>query len=159
MPRDLREGYLSPNFTVMEMTYSETAEANGLNNNPDFRALTQLHILCNDLLEKIRNLCGDHPMMISSGFRSAALNAMVGGAMGSAHLYGCAADFTIPAFGSPLEICNFLQPKVKDLGIDQLIYECPKAVWVHVGIAIPPNTQPRGECLTISPSGTKTGIG
>lgn len=46
-------------------------------------------------LERLRDLCGDRPLLIVSGTRSAAENAAVGGAKQSQHLYGRAAD--IPA--------------------------------------------------------------
>jgi len=154
----LRNGYLSPHFTLQEMIFSETAEANGINNNPPPIALVQLYKLCNDVLEQVRSLCGDKPVMISSGFRCAELNQMIGGATGSAHLYGCAADFTIPDYGDPLSVCKAIEPHLEEWGIDQLIYECPSGVWVHLGIAIPPNDDPRCQTLTITSSGTYSGL-
>ncbi|MEU6346533.1 D-Ala-D-Ala carboxypeptidase family metallohydrolase [Streptomyces sp. NPDC046977] len=48
-------------------------------------------------LEAMRHALGDVPITISSGFRSYACNSAVGGASGSRHLYGDAADLT----GSP----------------------------------------------------------
>ncbi len=46
-------------------------------------------------LELLRSICGDRPLTIVSGWRSAATNGAVGGATASQHLYGRAAD--IPA--------------------------------------------------------------
>ncbi|MGH3729903.1 MAG: D-Ala-D-Ala carboxypeptidase family metallohydrolase [Micromonosporaceae bacterium] len=43
-------------------------------------------------LEALRHKLGDRPMVISSGFRSVACNRSVGGAAGSLHTYGTAAD-------------------------------------------------------------------
>lgn len=48
-------------------------------------------------LEAMRHALGDVPITVSSGFRSYACNSAVGGASGSRHLYGDAADLT----GSP----------------------------------------------------------
>jgi len=46
-------------------------------------------------LEVLRSICGNRPLRILSGWRSTATNAAVGGAPGSQHLLGRAAD--IPA--------------------------------------------------------------
>jgi hypothetical protein len=87
------------------------------------------------------------------------LNEAIGGASNSAHLYGCAADFTIPGFGDVLDICRALKPHLRELGIDQLIDESASgASWVHVGRAIPPSTAPRYQCLTIANGATTTGF-
>jgi hypothetical protein len=68
---------------------------------------------------------------------------------------GLAADFIIPAFGTPLEICKRLEPYLEDLTVAQLIHEYSD--WVHLAIA-PPGTEPACECLTISNAGTTTGF-
>src|SRR5262249_25598518 len=84
----------------------------------------------------------------------------VGGASNSAHLYGCAADFTIPDFGDVQDICHALEAHLRELCIDQLIDESGTgARWVHVGRAIPPSTAPRCQCLTIANGATTTGLG
>jgi hypothetical protein len=90
---------------------------------------------------------------ILSGFRCDDVNAAVGGAVGSAHLYGLACDFVIPAFGTPLEVCKAIEPHMSFLQIDQLIYEVD---WVHLGLA--GDGPPRCQCLTINNSGTTEGF-
>ncbi|MET9116457.1 D-Ala-D-Ala carboxypeptidase family metallohydrolase [Streptomyces longwoodensis] len=55
-------------------------------------------------LEAMRHALGDVPLTVSSGFRSYACNSAVGGASGSRHLYGDAADLT----GSP-SLCRLAQ--------------------------------------------------
>lgn len=45
-------------------------------------------------LEAMRHKLGDRAMVISSGFRSLSCNSSVGGAAGSLHTYGKAADFS-----------------------------------------------------------------
>lgn len=62
-------------------------------------------------------------VLISSGYRSPDLNAAVGSAGSSAHLYGCAADFTIPGFGSVEDVCHAIKPHLAEFGIRQLIDE------------------------------------
>lgn len=152
----LPEDHLSPNFTLEELTHSDTAIACGIDNTPDDAAVEQLELLASITLEGIRAICGDHTLVVSSGFRCAALNSEVGGASNSAHLYGCAADFTIPDFGPPIDVCRAIEPHLIDLGIDQLIHENDS--WVHVGRAIPPSTEPRHQCLTIDHGNTIQGI-
>jgi len=157
-PTPLPPGQLSPHFSLAEMTYSATAISQGIPNNPSTEQVAQLKSLCTLTLEGIRTLCGDNPVNVSSGFRSQQLNAAIGGASNSAHMYGCAADFTIAGYGSPYDICMLLQKHLSPLRIDQLIYEAMSSVWVHVGIAIPPNTQPRYQILTINSRGTFNGL-
>jgi hypothetical protein len=150
---------LSSHFTLQEMTYSATAISQGINNTPGSDQTAQLKKLCEVTLEGIRTLCGDNPVTITSGYRSPQLNAAIGGASNSAHMYGCAADFTISGYGTPKQICKFLQKSIVALEIDQLIWEYPSGTqWVHVGRAIPPSTTPRYQVLTISPAGTFNGL-
>jgi zinc D-Ala-D-Ala carboxypeptidase len=150
----LPPGYISPNFTIEELTYSDTAREYGLDNTPDAAAAEQLSLLANNTLEKIRDICLGFPVCISSGYRGPEVNAMIGGADNSAHLFGCAADFTIPEFGSPIEVCKAIEPFMADLEIDQLIHENDS--WVHVGRAV--SGAPRNECLTINGSSCVAGI-
>jgi len=148
---------LSRHFTLDELIASDTAADQGIDNSPSWDDVVQLRELCQHTLEKVRMLCGRHPVLISSGYRCPQLNQAVGGASNSAHLYGCAADFTIPAFGSVDDICQLLQKHLVGLEIDQLINETGGgARWVHVGRAIPPSTEPRYECLNIT-NGQTTG--
>jgi zinc D-Ala-D-Ala carboxypeptidase len=150
------EGYLSPHFTLEELSYSDTARQYGIDNTPNAEETEQLTDLANITLEGIRTICGNKPVTITSGFRCDEVNALIGGADNSAHKYGCAADLIIPEFGTPIEVCKAIEPHLKELGIDQLIHENDS--WVHIGRAIPPSTEPRCECLTISGSKTTYGI-
>jgi len=151
---ELPPGFLTPNFTLQEMIASDTAAMKGINNTPNDDEIANLTETC-DLLEKIRTLCGNKPVVVSSGFRCKALNSAVGGASNSAHLYGCAADFTVSAFGSVYQTCKAIEPHLKEWGVDQLIYE--NGSWVHIGSAIPPGS-PRAQCLTINGGSTLNGI-
>lgn len=69
----------------------------------------------------------DKPIIITSGFRSLALNRLVGGAANSQHCLGCAADFHIKGMKID-EIIDFIQKS--DIEFDQLINEYDK--WVHI---------------------------
>jgi len=90
------------------------------------------------------------PVLVSSGYRSPAVNRAVGGAANSAHMLGCAADFSSPSFGSPLDICRAIARS--DIAFDQLIHEF--RAWVHIAWA----PQPRKMVLTIDAGGTRAGL-
>jgi zinc D-Ala-D-Ala carboxypeptidase len=146
---------LTPNFTLSEMTFSDTANLMGIDNTPNAQEIECLVETC-EMLEKIRTLCGDKPVIITSGFRCDELNSAIGGAPESAHRYGYGVDFIIPDFGTPTEICHFLEAHLDELEIDQLINESSSGgAWVHIGLC---EGEARCECLTISPDGTQTGI-
>ncbi len=82
------------------------------------------------VMEGIRTLLGDRPIVVHSGYRSAEVNQAVGGVATSAHCRGLACDFVCPAFGTPAEVA--LAILRSDIEYDQLILEYG---WVHVGLA------------------------
>lgn len=130
---------MSEHFTIAELTFSQTATRRGINNTPSEAITANLRRLC-DTLEQVRALV-EKPLMISSGYRSPALNMAVGGARDSAHVKGLAADINCPGL-SP----KALAVLIRESGIefDQLIYE---GTWVHIGLA---EGAPRNEVLTAS---------
>jgi hypothetical protein len=130
---------LSPNFSLSELVYSETAEVSGIDNTPPPEIVENLTRLAAGL-EAVRTLLGA-PLEISSGFRCAALNEAVGGSSTSQHVQGLAADFACPAFGSPLEIARAIQQS--GIQFDQCILEYGR--WVHLSFS----DLPRGRMLTI----------
>jgi hypothetical protein len=149
----LPEGYLTPNFTLHELTYSDTAVAHGIDNVPNDDELVELTKTA-ELLEEIRTILGNARIDVSSGFRCQEVNELVGGADNSAHRWGGAADITAPDFGDPLAICKAVEPHMVALGIDQLIYEQGGgAYWVHVGRPEPGNGA-RCQPFTISNGAT-----
>jgi len=130
---------LTPNFSLEQLIYSETAERERIDNTPAAEIVDNLRRLAHGL-EQVRMLTG-HPLEISSAYRCPELNARIGGAVASQHTQGQAADFTCAAFGPPLEIIK----AIRDSGIDfdQCILEY--ASWVHISFS----TAPRGRVLTI----------
>lgn len=130
---------LSPNFSLSELVYSETAEMSGIDNTPPPEIVENLRRLAAGL-EAVRALLGA-PLEISSGFRCAALNEAVGGSSTSQHVQGLAADFACPAFGSPLEIARAIRQS--GIQFDQCILEYGR--WVHLSFS----DAPRGRILTI----------
>ena len=146
---------LTANFSLEEFTDSQTAARHGINNVPKEGTAARNNLKdIADTMESIRSILG-HPILISSGYRSPAVNKAVGGSKNSAHQHGLAADFTCPGFGTPLEVCNALEPHMVELGIDQLIHEY--ATWVHLGLRAE-DLKPRHQKLTIDKNGTRSGF-
>ena len=132
---------LSENFTLEEMLVSSTAQKYGIKNVPDAAAKANLTALCQKLLQPIRNTYGK-PIIITSGYRGAALNAKVGGSRTSQHCKGQAADINDLAgykvggaarYEANAKLFDFIYDKG---GYDQLINEYPDAKgrpqWIHV---------------------------
>ena len=95
--------YLSPHFSLKEMTDSQTAVKYGIANVPSEQEIENLRRLCQGTLEPLREAL-QLPMVITSGFRTKALNdKLAHSSERSQHMQGCAADFYIgqsPVSGS-----------------------------------------------------------
>lgn len=116
-------------FTVSELTRSSTAQSRGIDNTPPSEHRANLESLIVNCLDPIRRLYG-RPIIVSSGYRSPALNAAVGGVANSQHTTGQAADL-VPASGGSLE--GLFRAAVQFGDFDQLIMEQRGASkWVHV---------------------------
>ncbi|MEN5302398.1 D-Ala-D-Ala carboxypeptidase family metallohydrolase [Pseudomonas sp. TWI628] len=130
---------ITPHFSLEELTTSQIAARDGLDNTPTPAVLSNLRLLC-QVLEQVRVLLGC-PIIVSSGYRSAAVNARVGGARGSQHVQGLAADFTVIGVDNR-EVVR--QISKSDVAFDQLILEFDS--WVHLSVSA---AAPRREVLTI----------
>tara|TARA_R110000764_G_scaffold153967_1_gene241891 strand:+ start:40 stop:537 length:498 start_codon:yes stop_codon:yes gene_type:complete len=124
---------LSKNFHLSEMTKSQTAVRKGLANIPGEQHTENLRLLCERVLQPIRDHFGK-VVTVSSGFRDIILNRHLGSADSSQHCLGMAADIEI--FDLPN---NELSDWIKEnLMFDQLILEYydsaegPNSGWVHV---------------------------
>ena len=114
------------NFKFSELIHSDTAIKKNINNMPDINSLDCMLDLIYFCLQPIRedfNL----PLIITSGYRCAEVNKIVGGASNSQHLKGQAADFIIKN-KTPAEIIN--QILKTNIEFDQLINEYNR--WVHI---------------------------
>ena len=132
-PVDLQQK-LSPHFSLSEMVKRDTALRLGIENIPDSNAIESLTLLCNEVLELVRERFSI-PFSPSSGYRSDALNTAVGGSSGSQHCLGEAVDFEIPGIDNR-SIASFIS---SNLNFDQLILEhytpgIPASGWVHVSL-------------------------
>lgn len=128
---------LSPHFSLTELVASQVATRKGIDNTPAAAVVANLTRLA-ALLEQVRALVGA-PIVISSGYRSPALNKAVGGASNSAHVQGLAADISTAKLAP-----KALAMRIGQSGIvfDQLIYE---GTWVHIGLS---TGAPRRQVLT-----------
>lgn len=122
---------ISKNFTLEELTSSTTAKAKGIRNVPDTQQVCNLCALVHHVLQPLREAMGE-PIGISSGFRSVALNAAVGGVVNSQHLKGEAADLCID--GDKQKGKRWYQWIKQHCQYDQLIWEHNRqgVYWVHV---------------------------
>ena len=130
---------LSENFTLDELTKSQEATRLGIENIPNEEQIQNLKILCEKILQPLRDYYG-MPLSISSGYRSVALCETIGSSAKSQHTKGQAADFEI--FGvANKDIADFI---VKNFEYDQCILEFwnenePNSGWVHCSYSIESN--------------------
>ena len=123
---------LSKNFSLAELCKSQTATRMGLDNNPSEDEQENLRLLCERVLQPIRDHF-NHTVTISSGYRNEILSNKIGSSSKSQHCKGEAADLEI--FGTPNnEVSDWIK---ENLMFDQLILEYfepgqPNSGWVHV---------------------------
>jgi len=90
---------LTLHFTLEEFVQSQTATRHNLPNTPTSGDITNMTLLCTNVLEPLRTLI-DEPLTISSGYRSPDVNKLVGGSPTSQHCEGKAADLLCPPLGT-----------------------------------------------------------
>lgn len=122
---------LSANFTLKELTRSDTADRLGIDNTPDDEQIESLRLLCENILQPVRDHFGK-PVKINSGFRCPALNQATGGSATSDHCKGQACDFEIDGVSNP-DLAQWIADNLK---YTQLILEFytqgqPNSGWVH----------------------------
>ena len=123
---------LTENFSLNELTKSQTAERKGIDNTPSAEHQENLKSLCEMILQPIRDHFGQ-VVSVSSGYRSPELCVAIGSSTKSQHAKGEASDFEI--FGvSNKELADYIN---ENLDYDQLILEYwkgedePNSGWVH----------------------------
>lgn len=139
---------LSPNFTLEELTASEIAVRQGLDNTPNATEVANL-VRVAELLEQVRALI-NKPILVNSAFRSKAVNDAVKSKDSSQHRIGCAADIRVPGM-TPKQVVQ----ACIDGGIpfDQIIEEFGS--WTHISVPNTKDTAPRKQALIIDKSGTR----
>jgi zinc D-Ala-D-Ala carboxypeptidase len=122
---------LSKNFTLSEVTRSNTAARLNIKNAPNKEHLKNMQVLVRDLIQPMRDALG--PIRISSGYRSPALNRAIGGSSKSQHCKGQALDLQFWKNG---EMCNkeIYDWVIKEgIEFDQMINEFDYA-WIHISL-------------------------
>ncbi len=115
-------------FRIEEFEASPTAESMGIDNTMPAEARRAVERLVEAVLDPLREEFA-MPIYVNSGYRSAALNAAVGGVANSQHLRGEAADITTGTRDGNMRLWRLLR-KMR-LPVDQAINEHSYA-WIHV---------------------------
>jgi hypothetical protein len=126
---------ITANFSLDEMTKSQTALRKGIKNIPDPIHLHNLHGLCHNILQPVREHFG-RPVTVSSGFRSVELCLAIGSSSVSQHATGQAAEFEVIGIDNK-EVAEWIRD---NLDFDQLILEFynegePQSGWIHCSYA------------------------
>jgi hypothetical protein len=125
---------LSEHLDLAEVTRSESAKRKGISNEPTAEHLENFKKLAENIFEPIRNHF-NVPIHISSGYRSKALNAAIGGALTSQHCSGEAIDIDMDGSSNGVTnkmVFDFIKA---NLNFDQMIWEFGNSSnpdWVHV---------------------------
>lgn len=121
----MAENFISENFTLEQLTYSETAQRLGIKNIPGQKSVANLGVLAKDVLEPLLKLT---PFRVSSGFRCIDLNRAVKSGDKSHHVLGMAADLVPTKISAEEFIKKIIASKIK---LTQCILEFG---WVHVAL-------------------------
>ena len=121
---------LTRNFTLSELTKSDTAIRKGINNNPSAEQIEKLKLLCENILQPVRDHFGR--VKITSGFRSVELCLAINSSANSQHARAEAADFECPGVDNA-ELADWIK---RERPYDQLILEFytpgePNSGWIH----------------------------
>jgi len=145
---------LTDNFSLKEMTQSQTALKNNVDNEPNAEQIENLKQLCQTILQPIREDF-QLPIKITSGFRSPELCEIIGSKPTSQHCANecAAADFEIPGVDNK----KVFKHIIENLPYDQIILEYYdesdiNSGWSHVSWS----KNPRGQALTKDKEGYKT---
>ena len=139
---------MTPHFSLAELTHTDHRL---LDNTPNAAELANLKRLA-EFLETVKTTLGGKPVMISSAFRSKAVNDAVGSRDTSQHRQGLACDFKVPGMVPDAVVRAII---AANLPFDQIIREFSDPVagggWTHISIS----DKPRGQRLIIDKLGTR----
>ena len=146
---------LSNNFSLSEFIESDTAEREGIDNNPTADHLHNMVALCENVLQPLRERLGIS-IRVNSGYRSKALNSALKGSSSSEHCKGMAADIKLVVNGVNKSEILYNTILSMDIPFRQMIWEfgddeTPR--WVHVSYNANDNKR---QCLKAYKEGGKT---
>ena len=130
---------LSNNFSLKEMTKSQTATRKDIDNEPGEEEIENLKQLCERVLQPVREHFGK-AVRVNSGYRSPELNSAIGGSKTSDHCKGMAADIEINGVANA-DLAEWIKDNCE---FRQLILEfytpgIPDSGWVHVSYDLDDN--------------------
>lgn len=122
------------NFSYDELIASATAKRLGLDNTPTPEEKERLRQLAEDILQPIRD-AWRAPIVVTSGYRSEAVNKAVGGVKTSQHRLGEAADIKVGGKERNRKLFNFIYKMISkgDIKVGQLIDEY-NYQWIHISL-------------------------
>lgn len=122
------------NFSYDELIASATAKRLGLDNTPTPEEKEKLRQLAEDILQPIRD-AWNSPIVVTSGYRSEAVNNAVGGVKTSQHRLGEAADIKVGGKDRNRKLFNFIYKLIAkgDIKVGQLIDEYSYS-WIHISL-------------------------
>ena len=144
-----KQARLSQHFTLGELCKTSAKTQDG--NIPSHVHIENLKRLCGwleELRRRWNNLYGEgnDPIIINSGFRSPEVNKAVGGAAGSNHLTGCAADIRVAGMEQALRYAVILldiSDESKEDFDELLLERSPRGTyWLHFAVR-PPSQENR----------------
>ncbi len=137
---------LSKNFTLKELTTSNTALRLGIDNTPSKEGIWKLTLLATNLLQELRDCIG--PLRVTSGYRSPELNKAIGGSTKSQHCKCEAVDLQFVKRGQMDNFKIYEALINSNLEFDQCILEFGNATeyinptapaWIHLSYKITDN--------------------
>lgn len=138
---------LSPHFTLAEALFSVSAQKHKIDNSPGTEDLKNIKFTA-ERMEEVRRVLDSKQILVSSWYRSYALNKVVGGAQTSQHSKGQAVDFRCPGYGTIQRIAQAIMLNKDTIQYDQLILE---PTWIHISFVS--DKVPRGNELTYTGPG------
>jgi zinc D-Ala-D-Ala carboxypeptidase len=122
---------LSKNFTLSEVTRSNTAKRLGIDNSPKNQHLKNMQRLITNLIQPMRDALG--PIRITSGYRSPELNRAIGGSKKSQHSKAEAVDIQFWSEGQMNNRIIYNWVLQSNIEFDQMINEFDYA-WIHISL-------------------------
>lgn len=136
---------LSANFSLNELTKSDTAIRHDIDNTPSMQVIENLQDLVDNVLQPLREKFG--PIVVTSGYRSPAVNTKIGGSTTSDHCHGYAADFEVLGMDNR-ELALYIRDnnfKFKQLILEFYRDGVPDSGWLHCSFQKNAN---KGQVLT-----------
>jgi zinc D-Ala-D-Ala carboxypeptidase len=125
---------LTENFTLKELTKSDTAIRKGISNEPNTDEIEKLKLLCETILQPVRDKFG--AVTVTSGYRSPELCQAIGSSVNSQHTKAEAVDFEVEGVDNA-DVAYWIKDNIPNW--DQMILEFytpgqPNSGWIHCSI-------------------------